>query len=507
MSAPRAVAPGVSAITALLTVMWMVGAGVAEAADTWVRVTSPNFTVVSNAGEKRVRDVAWQFEQIRAAITTIWPWVKGDLDRPVLVVAAKDENTMKLLVPQYWEQRGGLRPDSVFVTGPDRHYVALRADARSEDTNAINPYSTSYWAYSALLLDASFDRDLPLWLRNGLAGLLSNTIVRENEIRLGMAPPWYMRTISNESRLRLSQLFTMDASAPYYRDPATRGRFDAQAWAVVHYLLFGSPELSAKMDALIKGAIAGTPPLEAAQQALGDFDALEGAYMLHVRKELVPYTRLKTETKIAVSTFASREIPEVDALMARAALHAVTRRPDNARALLAEARKGADPAAGHEVEALLASFNDGGRDAIRASLSKAEQLGSTNFYTFYRLALIDLPERPDAEAIALAERRMQKAVELNPLHGGAHASLANIITMGPAQGRARALPLVQKAVTLEPGDFYTRATVARALWNAGQREVAMAQARAALGLATSDEERRSAQQMIDFFAKNAAAPR
>ena len=487
--------------------VWLAGGVPARAADTWVEVKSAHFTVVSNASDKRAREVAWQFEQIRSAIVAIWPWVKGDLERPVFVVAAKDANTMKVLTPQYWEARGQIHPDSVFVTGPDRHYIALRGDARNDDTDAINPYSTSYWAYSALLLDASFDHDLPPWLRNGLAGVLSNTIVRENEIRLGMAPPWYVRTVTGEPRLRLSQLFAMDPAASYYRDSATRSRFDAQTWALTHYLLFGSPETPAKLDAVLKAVTAGTPSLNAAQQAFGDLEALEGAYMLHVRKELMPYSRLKTETRIAASAFASRQLAEADALTARAALHAAMRRPENARALLAEARKGADPAAGHEVEALLA-LTDGSRDAVRASLAKAEQLGSLNYFTFYRLAMLDLPERPDPEAIALAERRLQKAVDLNPFHAGALAVLANTIAMGPAEGRARALPLAQKAVTLDPGDLFTRSTVARALWNAGQRDVALVQARTALGLASTEQERQGVQQLIEFFTKNiASAPR
>jgi len=64
--------------------------------DPWIEVKSPNFTVVSNAGEGRARNVAWQFEQIRAAIQIGWPWARVQLDRPVVVVAAKDENSMKL---------------------------------------------------------------------------------------------------------------------------------------------------------------------------------------------------------------------------------------------------------------------------------------------------------------------------------------------------------------------------------------------------------------------------
>ena len=491
-------------VSVLAGLLFTGGTGVAVAADSWVQVTSLHFTVVSNAGEKRARDVAWQFEQIRSAIKAVWPWVKGDLDRPVMVLAAKDENTMKLLVPQYWEKESrGLHPSSVLVTGLDRHYIALQADARAEDTDAINPYYGSYWSYTALLLEASFERDLPLWLRDGLAGVLSNTIVREKEIRLGMAPPWYVRTISTESRLRLEQLLTMDDKARYYRDPATRDHFDAQTWALLHFLLFGSPESPGKLDAVIKAVQDGTPSLEAFQRSFGSLEPIEAAYMQHVRKPLIPYSRLKTETLIEAKAFGSRPLADADALTSRAALHASMLRSAEAKALIAEARRGGDPAAAHEVEAMLAVV-DGNADAMRSALVKAEERGSTNFYAYYRLGLADLGNEPSAAEVATAERRLRKAVELNPFHPGAHAALAVALSLGPEDLRTRAVPAAQKALGLAPRDFFTRILTARALWNANQRGVATAQARAAVTLATDDGERRQAQEMLDFFVKNAA---
>ena len=159
--------------------------------DPWIEVKSPNFTVVSNAGEGRARNVAWQFEQIRAAIQIGWPWARVQLDRPVVVVAAKDENWMKLLIPGFWETSSrDSRPSSVFGTGAAAHYITLRSDVRADDTVGINPYVSSYWSYSALTLNEAFERPLPLWFRNGLAELLSNSIVRDSEIQFGRAIPW-----------------------------------------------------------------------------------------------------------------------------------------------------------------------------------------------------------------------------------------------------------------------------------------------------------------------------
>lgn len=478
-----------------------------SAADAWVQVTSPHFTVVSNAGDKRAREVAWQFEQIRAAMLAIWPWMRGDLDRPVRVVAARDENTMKLLAPQYWEKGASTHPDSVFVTGPDRHYIALRGDAKAQDTDAINPYYASYWSYSAMLLDESFDSGLPLWLRDGLAGVLSNTIVRENEIRFGMPPPWYVRTLANESRLRLPELFTTQATSNYYRNGATRELFDAQTWGLLHYLLF-DPEMgrSGKLDAVIQAVAKGTPSGDAFRQAFGELEPIEAAYMQHVRKQLMPYSRLKTETKIAASSFSSRPLTDADAANSRAALHAVLGRPAEARAEIAEARKSRESAEGYEVEAMLAD-RDSDNAALKAALVKAEQLGTTNFYTLYRLASIELPQNPDAAASAVAEGRLRKAVELNAFHPGAHAMLANVLATGPAEKRSQAIPVAQKAVVLGPRDPFAHSALALALWNVGERDAAIGRARAAVSVAQTDGARRQAQQLLDFFQKNAAAPR
>jgi hypothetical protein len=158
----------------LLLTCLLLATPVRSAAQEWVEIKSPSFTVVSNAGEGRARDIAWQFEQIRGAILAGWPWARAQLDRPVIVIAVRDESSMKSLAPEYWEG-DTVRPSSIFVTAADRHYIALRSDVRTEDSTNVNPYQASFWSYSTLALDAAFDRPLPLWFTNGLAGVLSNS--------------------------------------------------------------------------------------------------------------------------------------------------------------------------------------------------------------------------------------------------------------------------------------------------------------------------------------------
>jgi hypothetical protein len=67
---------------------------------------------------------------------------------------------------------------------------------------------------------------------------------------------------------------------------------------------------------------------------------------------------------------------------------------------------------------------------------------------------------------------------------------------------AEALPLARKAVELEPDASYHRLVLARALWNARQREASIQMARTALQAADGEEERRQAQEFLDFAGKH-----
>ena len=79
----------------------------AAAADQWTEVRSPHFTITSNASKGETARLAWQLEQVRSEIAVLWPWAKVDLNRPLGVFALKDEPSLKLLAPAYWEKKGG----------------------------------------------------------------------------------------------------------------------------------------------------------------------------------------------------------------------------------------------------------------------------------------------------------------------------------------------------------------------------------------------------------------
>ena len=179
------------------------------AADQWIEVKSAHFAVISNASERTTRRLVWQLEQVRSATAALFSWAKPDLNRPLSVIVAKDENSMRALVPQYWEERRSTRPASVWASGPNQHYLALRADVEVEDRGTINPYITAYFSYVGLVIGQSLDRDLPLWFTRGFTGVLSNTIVRDDHILLGAPIPWQLQILRERPLLPLPKLLSV----------------------------------------------------------------------------------------------------------------------------------------------------------------------------------------------------------------------------------------------------------------------------------------------------------
>ena len=212
-----------------------------ESADSpWIQMKSAHFEVISNASEGSTRSVTWQLEQIRAVISALWPWARVDLAQPLSVIAVKDENSMQALAPAFWERKTDVRPASVSVGGANRPYLAIRADLRGDDRALLNPYITAYQSYATLVIQASMAHPFPLWLSRGLSGVISNTIVRENAISIGPAIPWHLQRLRGGSRLPLSDVLAVTYSSAELSDGERLNRFDAQSWALVHFLMFGN---------------------------------------------------------------------------------------------------------------------------------------------------------------------------------------------------------------------------------------------------------------------------
>ena len=495
-----------SSVVGVACLVWVLGCGVARAADkAWTEAVSPHFVVVTDAGEKTARKVAWEFEQVRSALATYWPWAHLDFDRPMLVLGVSDEAGMKELVPRFWEQKGGIRPTSVTVTGADRHYVALRVDIEaSDDAGQINPHLSAYWSYATTILATSFNADMPLWFSRGLAGVMSNTIVRDDHIDVGRVLPSHLARLQQGIRLTLRELIAVDRNSPYAKQEDRLEIFDGQSWIFMHYLMFGDegahrPQLD-RYAGLVASGNAGPAAIE---QAFGNLDALESGFKAYFNGRLFRYTRVKTDNSVDRARFSVRSLAPADTLSARAALHVAMNRATDAKALIEEAHK-ADPraASAYDVEGLLAERGQQA-DQARAAYASAIELGSTHYFPYFRWAALSMRQGVDPETLARVEERLERATALNDRFAAAHALLADVRSQRGHHDEA--LTAARRAVVLDPRSASSRLSVARVLWNSGRHDEAVREARAAMPVATSEEERRMVQQTVDTLQQRLAA--
>lgn len=475
----------------------------AFAEDAWVELKTPNFIVVSNGGEKRARDVAMQFERYRSAVQEGWPWARVQLDRPVVVLAAKDEATMRRLAPQFWEKGTRFDVASVFTGGFDAYYIALRSDIRAEDRPGSNPYFASYWPYTTLAFTTAFDRPLPVWFRDGLAQVLANSIVRDTNIQFGQPLESAVRLLVQDSRLRMREFLTTEATSPYYTNNATRSNFDAQAWGVMHYLLFGRPDDRAdRVNQIAKLLLAGTPSVDAIQQVFGSVDALDNAYLQYVRAGVFRYEMIKTRTVIATDTFTLRPLDASEVAAIRARYHAAMNRPADARAVIAQTKEKSPAGAMADIDGMLFD-REGKRQEARAAYAAAVDARTQNFFAYYRLATLESVQNPDAATLARLETLLRRSMELNDRFAPAQAMLADVMTI---QGRAaEAIDVAKRAVALDPSQVNSRLALARALWRSSRIGDARGHVLAARTFASSDQEREAVQTMLDALDRASVA--
>ena len=415
-----------------------------EAADDWIEVKSPHFTLTSNAGERSTRKLAWQLEQMRGAMTALWSWMKPDLNKPLSVIVLKDEISMREFAPEFWEKRGGVRPASLWVSGPDQHYLAIRTDVEGDDTITLNPYHSAYFSYGGLVLDQSLDRDLPFWLRRGLTGILSNTIVRDDRVLFGPIIPWNLQILRERPRIPLATVLAITGRAPELKSSEFLQAFDAQTWALVHFLMFGEQGKRApQLDAFIKLVVGGKDPGIAFAEALGPVEAVDGALLVYVQRSLFAYQRVNVDVNVQRERFPVRKVPPAEAVSSRALLHAVMGRPVEGRAAIVQARK-ADPAAAasYAAEALLLD-QENKADEARTAYARAVELGTTSAYAHYRLAGLTWRPNPTPETLKEIDGLLSKALDRNIRFAAAYAWLGEIRA---ATGTGDGLALVRRAI-------------------------------------------------------------
>jgi tetratricopeptide (TPR) repeat protein len=477
----------------------VVAAAASAAPAPWSEVRSSHFTVITNAGDKAGRRTAWQFEQIRSALVKLWPWAKIDTGRPFLVFAARDEATLKTLGPQYWEGKR-FRPVAFGTQGRDRHYLAVRTDVQEPDEIGANPYQSAYWSYVSAVFHRSFPRRVPEWYGRGIAEVMSNTIVRDKELHVGRPLSSNLQTVRERPMVPLGELLSADHASHWVTQEVDVRIFDANAWALVHYLMFGeNGAFSAKVNQFNRLLYAGTDPDVAVREAFGDMKPYHDGMRLYVTRSLFSYGRVPVSLDTRQEAYAVRALSPAETTVLRGEFLVAMDRPLEARAAAAEAAKADAGVPGPwEIEADLLE-REKRADEAKAAYAKAAEKGSKRAHVYYRLAQLEWSPSGDKAARERLAASLEKARALEPESANTLSFLADV--RADLEQTDEALTLARKAVEIAPAESYHRLTLARVLWMSQRADEAVQTARSALMAADDESERKQAQEFLDWLLK------
>lgn len=469
----------------------------------WVEARSANFVVVSDAGAREARRIAARFEQIRDVFHRLWPKARLGTGEPTLILAAKDEASLRDLLPEFFDKKGATRVSGVFFRTPELQYVALRADV-GDELSGMNPYHVLYHEYVHAIVDLNFE-SMPLWLGEGLADYWGNTIVRDHAISQGRAIPYYVQLLRERGPMPLRALLKVDHQSPEYNENTRASVFYAQSWALVHFLMTDEQGTGrAQIDAFLTLLGKGVPEEDALVRAFGDLSRLEKGLNEYIRQYAFRYAVRKGDFAPKVDAISVRNLPPAESFAVRGGFMAQHGRTQEAAALLGEALR-LDPglAVVHEARGLLA-WREERRDEARVCFGRAAELQSKSAITYFLHGKLIL-EGSDPQRLEAAAAAFQRAVDLNHDSAPAYAMLAQTLAQTGAPPE-RTLPLARRAVGLEPSVAEHHFVVARILMDAGRMDEAASEIGRALGVSRDDSPRGFARKLLEFASGAARRP-
>jgi tetratricopeptide (TPR) repeat protein len=445
---------------ACLMVLALSSAMRGEHHENWIEIKSPHYTIYSNSGEHDGRRVAAQFEEIRALFEQSFPKLKVDFGKPTNVYVLKDENSLKLLMPSYGQNKNAIKIAGQYHLSNDKNFAVVRADVTGTGTN---PYHVMYHEWAHGLFRLNF-RGLPLWLDEGLAEYWGGSDIDNREGRVGMADRAQLRVLQQNTFIPISTLVSVDATSPLYNTRDHAGMFYAESWAIVHY--FSSAQEVSDQHLLNKylAALQATDdPIEAANRSFGDLKKLGEKLEAYTRQSAFLYQRIAVNSNISEKDFASRHLSPAEGLVAQADYLVHTNHLPEAIEILHEAEQ-LDPKVPHLHDELgyyhfaKADFDNSLKEF---DLAIAEDPNDATAY-YYKASIPYRKTGYTRETTPQMIANLQKVISLRPNFAPAHAFLCIAYTQSP-DTKAKAFAEAKTAMDLEPGNLAYFIDAGRAL--------------------------------------------
>ena len=233
----------------LVFLTWIFCAITASAATEppWLEIHSAHFTVITDAGDKKGREVALRFEQMRAVFATLLAKERLNQPVPLTILAFKNDKSFYQVAPL--RQGQPIDVPGFFLPGEDQDFIVL------------NLFEEESWRavahdFAQMLLSYNYP-PAQGWFDEGLAEYFSSIRVDDKQVEIGGDPelrPTVTQDLLGNQRdthppksltellgaqvwISIPDLFTMK------HDPSTRNEgthhtlYYAESWIVMSYLL------------------------------------------------------------------------------------------------------------------------------------------------------------------------------------------------------------------------------------------------------------------------------
>src|SRR5271168_918041 len=460
--------------------------------ETWFAARSPNFVVVTNAGEKEARKTAIRFEQIRAVFRRSLEVASKHASPVITILAVKDENSVKALLPEYWT-KGHAHPAGMFIQNMNQYFAVVQLDSQGS-----NPYNTIYHEYYHSLTMPYYP-NLPVWLSEGLAEFYGNTQMNDSEVGMGRPDPDLIAELKQGGLLPLDVLFKVTHDSPYYNEQNKISVFYAESWALTHYLMVGDKAAHrAMLQAYVNAMTKGATEEQAAAQTFGDLKKLQTALFAYIGNAAFYYIKASPPPEIAAGDLQIRELSEAEVDAYRGGFAAVRGRTQDAIPILERAVK-LDPklALGYQYLGF-AEYQDKKPAEALADFTRAIALNPKNAMTRFLRAYLASTQGGAVGDDTQMEEDLRAAIALSPEFAPPYGVLAMYVA-NQGTDLPEALKLAQKAQALEPGNAMYQIDLASVLARMNRFQEARNIAMHARSNAANPNERAEAERFLAYL--------
>jgi Flp pilus assembly protein TadD len=419
------------------------GLALPESFEGWTETEVAGLRFLNQTEPERSRELISSLIRFREALRVLAPDAVHDAPVPTEVILFANEAAYRP-----YKQLAGRNTDHLvghFTATTFGDWIAVNGDI-----SVGGQFRAIFHEATHAFIAHSFPK-VPLWLNEGLAEYYSTFRVVGSREEVGHAIEHHLRALESEGMMPLRTLFGIDATSPYYRESERSGRFYAQSWLLVHYLMSVAGDDQSAVERFLAAVAAGVSSETAFRSSLG-------MSISQVERTLRDYSHRKEYDYWSLAESAAVENPVLRPVSEnwvryRLGTFLALSRPENASAARFRLKSAADGGVADAWASLgYLSENAGQPDDAESFFDRAVAGGARESlsYTLYGRFLLTTSE-PGSDRAVWAREMLEQAIALDPAFVEPRALLGSSYLLAPADQTEAGIRQLREAWTRLPG--------------------------------------------------------